>query len=128
MKFVELRDLPKGSIVYVASPLSAKTLEEQKANIENALLYEKCVESINSGVKAIAPHGHLTSFLDDNNARQRKLGMDFGMLVLKQADAIAVFGSKISSGMREEILYALKEGIPIYVVDQLRSDIEALAK
>lgn len=98
---------------YICSPLHAETEEEIKKNMERAKLYMQEVTSL-TGVRCVAPHAFLPEILDDNNAEERQLAIEFGLALLKQCSGIVVCGDRISSGMAGEIETAKELGLPIF--------------
>jgi len=100
----ERRYLP---LVYIASPFAGDT----KRNIINAREY--CRFAVSKGCIPLAPHLHYPQFLNDDDKRQRDLGLRFAMILLKKCDALWVFGDRISGGMRREIAMAQRCHIPI---------------
>lgn len=107
--------------IYVCSPLSAETTEGIERNMLAARLMCQRLNNIfaDTGIRAWAPHAYLPEFLNDNIPDERKLGIDFGCSLLKMSDAIVVFGSKLSNGMKAEIKISMQIGIPIYVTKKL---------
>ncbi len=98
-------------IIYVASPLKAYpggTFEENK---QRALSYCRAVAQ--RGFFPIAPHGWLTSFLDDHDPTERSLGLHLGLSILPSVDQAWFFGEYLSDGMRQEIRRAAGLGIPM---------------
>lgn len=107
--------IKKGDLVYICSPLSAPELSQMRENMHNARFYAKIV-SHEFGCRAIAPHGFIPDYLDDNIPREREIGLQFGLSVLEISRAMVVCGSKISSGMLGEIKRAKELQIPVYAL------------
>lgn len=105
----------KNDIVYICSPLSAPTEEGIRQNMEKATYYAGLVSGV-FGCRAIAPHGFLPEYLDDNIPEEREAGLAFGLSMLRLSKAIIVCGSRISSGMRGEIRVAGELNIPVYAL------------
>ena len=103
----------KKPLIYVCSPLAGDFMN----NIERAARYCRFVSSQNA--IPIAPHLYFTRFLDDAISEERDLGVDMGLDVLGICDAVWVFGSKISTGMKREILLAKEIGKPVQFFDQM---------
>jgi hypothetical protein len=85
-------------LVIVESPFSG--------NVEENLryLYDACLDCLHRGESPYASHGFFTNFLDDDNAEERRLGIDAGMAWAKAADSIAVYTDLgISPGMAQAI-------------------------
>ena len=99
-------------LVYVCSPLSAKTPEGIKANMQKAKEYTRIVSEI-FNCRAIAPHSFLPEYLDDAVPEERSLAIRFGQDLIKLCSKVVVCGNVISSGMKSEIDLAKKLGIPV---------------
>ena len=84
-------------IVYICSPYAG----EVKVNTENARRY--CRFAVDKGYIPIAPHLLFTQFLNDNNPKERQLGIFFGNAVMSKCSEVWVFGDRISDGMAAEI-------------------------
>ena len=97
----------KRKVVYVCSPLKGN----YEKNIVKANLY--CRYAYEKGCIPLAPHVIFTQFLDDTKKTERKVGREMGLQLLEKCDAIWVFGSLISEGMKAEIDYAKTHGIKI---------------
>ena len=107
--------MKKNDIVYICSPLSAPTKEGIRQNMEKAADYARLVSGI-FGCRAIAPHGFIPEYLDDNIPEEREIGLAFGLDLLKLSKAVIVCGNRISSGMRGEIKMAGEMNIPAYAL------------
>lgn len=84
-------------MVYICSPYSG----DVAGNVENARRYSRF--TFEQGYIPIAPHLLFTQFLDDNNPREREMGMHFGNVLMSQCREVWVFGDTISPGMDAEI-------------------------
>ena len=82
--------------VYVASRYSGNVEE----NIKDTIAY--CRHVIDMGYMPIASHLMYRQILDDNNPRERELGLSFGKALLRMCDEVWVFGT-VSPGMVKEI-------------------------
>lgn len=101
---------------YICSPLSAETDEEVLANMRAARAYMLyAMEEM--GYAARAPHAYLPMLLCDRVAAERALALQFGLRLLEDSEILLVCGSRISSGMRGEILHAASLRIPAAVFD-----------
>lgn len=89
---------------YVCSPLSG----DLEQNISNAIWYSRYVALKNE--LPITPHIYFTRFLDDTNAKERKLGMLMGIELMDLCDKMYVFGNITSPGMEVEIDYWTNTG------------------
>jgi len=102
MKFVFICSPYKGNIVY---------------NTTKAKRY--CYFAFTRGAVPYAPHLHNPQFLDEDTPEERLAGIELGLEVMKRADELWVFGSKLSEGMEAEISKAQKIKIPIrYFTDK----------
>lgn len=63
----------------------------------------------------VAPYLVSIQYLNDDFKRDRQLGIDANLEYFKRKiiDEVWLFGPKISTGMREEIILARKLGIPV---------------
>jgi hypothetical protein len=94
-------------LVYICSPYSDDILNnERKARVF-------CKFAVREGAIPIAPHLLYPQFLDENNPRDRELGLFFGLVMLTKCEQVWVFGSRVSSGMSKEICKAESKSIPI---------------
>ena len=115
----ELGVTTRGMRVYLASPLSAKTQEGIKANMELAVKKLLICQAVFKQNKFVAPHTWLPKFLDDNNPEERAFALECGQRILGFCDAILLCGPRISSGMEAELRAAIKAGKEAYAEDQL---------
>lgn len=84
-------------IVYICSPFSGSVDE----NIAAAQRYSRF--AVDNGYIPFAPHLLFPQFLDDNNPKERQLGLFFGTALMSKCAEVWVFGSIISAGMEAEI-------------------------
>ena len=84
-------------IVYICSPFSGAVDE----NITAAQRYSRF--AVDNGYIPFAPHLLFPQFLDDNNPKERQLGLFFGNALMSKCAEVWVFGSIISVGMEAEI-------------------------
>lgn len=98
---------PEPQKVYICSPFAGDT----EANVERALRY--CRFALRKGKFPIAPHCYLPRFMDDGNPTERELAMSFGLRLLSECRELWVFGSRVSEGMKREILAARWRNIRI---------------
>ena len=94
-------------IVYICSPYAG----EVSKNVENARRYSRF--AVNQGYIPLAPHLLFPQFLNDRIPRERQLGLFFGTALMSKCSEVWVFGSRISSGMEEEIKRARWKNYPI---------------
>ena len=84
-------------IVYICSPYSG----DVDANTAAARRYSRF--AVEQGYIPIAPHLLFPQFLDDDNPKERQLGLFFGNAIMSKCSEFWVFGDTITSGMEEEI-------------------------
>jgi len=84
-------------IVYICSPFSG----DVEGNVKAAQGYSRY--AVDKGYIPIAPHLLFPQFLDDNNPKERELGLFFGNALMSKCSEVWVFGCNISSGMEAEI-------------------------
>ena len=70
-----------------------KNIEEAKKHSRKAAL---------AGHMPIAPHVYFTSFLNDDNPKERKIGLEMGQELLGMCDEMWIYG-KPTEGMLQEI-------------------------
>lgn len=58
---------------------------------------------MDKGYIPIAPHLLFPQFLNDNNPKERQLGLFFGNALMSKCAEVWVFGDRISAGMEAEI-------------------------
>ena len=80
-------------IVYICSPYAG----DVKANVLNARRY--CHFAVQKDCIPIASHLFFPQFMDDNDAKQRDLGLYMATVLLTKCSEVWVFGRRISSGM-----------------------------
>ena len=105
--------------VYICSPYRG----DIERNTRAARRY--CLLAIKDGYLPIAPHLIFTEFLDDSIPEQREQGILMGLELLDHCNEIWVFGSEITEGMKQEILFAKTKpykGIRYFTIDCLETD------
>lgn len=66
-----------------------------------------CRMAVESGCAPFAPHLLYPQFLDENDPRQRDLGISLGLRFLEACDEVWVYiGDGVSDGMRRELEHA----------------------
>ena len=95
------------SCVFICSPYAGNT----QLNTENAKRYTRL--AMDAGAIPFAPHLLYPQVLDDDDPKQREIGLLFGMVWLGKCDELWVFGRFISPGMATEIDMAQRCHIPI---------------
>lgn len=100
--------------IFVCSPYSG----EVRTNVK--LAKELCVRVISAGHAPFAPHLFYPQFLDDKIKQDRDFGLACGKRFLSACDEVWVYtGRGISSGMVEEIKYAIYIGVPVLKFQEL---------
>lgn len=118
------------STIFVCSPYRptssdpAIAADQLKANVERAKLACRLLSKL--GHLPLAPHLYFTSFLDDNDAGERADGITLGMSWLEKADEVWCFGSEITEGMNAEITRAGELNIPVRMLPEPTTLIEAI--
>jgi len=84
-------------IVYICSPFSG----DVDGNVAAAQRYSRF--AVDKGYIPVAPHLLFPQFLDDNDPKERQLGLFFGTALMSKCAEVWVFGSTISAGMETEI-------------------------
>ena len=84
-------------IVYICSPFSG----DVGGNIASAQRFSRF--AVDKGYIPIAPHLLFPQFLNDNDPKERQLGLFFGNALMSKCAEVWVFGSIISPGMAAEI-------------------------
>lgn len=90
-------------IVYICSPYAG----DVETNVQKARRY--CRFAVDKGYIPIAPHLLFTQFLNDDNPKERQLGIFFGNAVMSKCSEVWVFGEHISNGMEAEIKRAKRK-------------------
>lgn len=91
-------------VVFVCSPYGGK-----RENVKRAINY--CLMETELGNTPFAPHCFYPLFMDEET--DRYVAIQMGLEMLDRADAIHVWGDKITEGMQMEIDYAEEHGIPV---------------
>ncbi len=111
---------------YICSPCKAPTPELQRRNMLAARFYAWYAHE-NLDLRARAPHAYLPTLLNDHIPAERALALHFGLELLEQSELVLVCGTRLSSGMRNELTRAAQLGIPVLVfADTLFQDVRKL--
>ncbi len=94
--------------IFICSPLRG----DIENNIKKAKEYSRQVAI--KGNIPITPHIYFTEFLDENKERERQLGIDMGIELLKLCDEMYVYGEP-TEGMKQEIEIAKRLDKKIYI-------------
>ena len=101
--------------IFVCSPYRplAETEESRKVELESNIHRAKtaCRILTTLGFMPLAPHIYFTTFLKDEEKRERENGIRLGLQWLEEADEVWVFGDTISEGMAVEIARARARGL-----------------
>ena len=106
-------------IVYICSPYAG----DVETNVQKARRY--CRFAVDKGYIPIAPHLLFTQFLNDDNPKERQLGIFFGNAVMSKCSEVWVFGDRISDGMEAEIKRAKRKN---YRLRYFNEDLEEVMK
>lgn len=96
--------------VYVCSQYG--TRGNRETNLEFAKLF--CMAVIEEGKIPICPHLFYGQVLNDDVESQRAAGLRIGLELLEDCSELRIF-SRLSEGMKGEILKAEKLGIPVTI-------------
>lgn len=96
--------------VYIISRYSADTRKELRFNREVARYF--CRKILREGKRPVAPHLYYTQFCDDNDPRERALGLELAIKDLDECDSflLVIVGGVVSSGMCGELEHLTKTG------------------
>lgn len=75
-----------------------------------------CKFACNLGVVPFAPHIFYTQFLSDDVEKEREMGINCGLEILRKCDEIWVFVTEeygITNGMKKEINVAKRNGLKL---------------
>ena len=84
--------------VYICSPLGGNVEE----NLEQVKHYTKY--ALKCGTAPVVPHFYALC-LDDNDPKEREIGIAAGLNLLWFCDEMWIFGDRISEGMKTEIQF-----------------------
>ncbi|WP_455617010.1 DUF7768 domain-containing protein [Eisenbergiella sp.] len=99
--------MDKSKLVYIASPYAG----DVEKNVQFARA--ACRYAMAQGVTPVAPHLLYPQLLDDSVLAERDIGIQMGLRLLVVCDELWLCGSRISQGMREELMVAGQLGIPV---------------
>lgn len=90
-------------LVYICSPFAG--------DVENNVLSARhyCKYAVRNGYIPIAAHLLFPQFLDDENRKERSLGLFFGKVLMDRCDEVWMFGGSYSTGMQTEYDRAVRK-------------------
>lgn len=101
-------------LVYICSPYSGNIYD----NVLKARKYSRF--AVDSKYIPITPHLFFPQFMDDSTPDERELAMLMNRALLSKCSELWVFGSRISSGMNQEIKRAMHKRMKIrYFTEEL---------
>lgn len=107
--------------VYICSPYRSESPEGQQENIELAKRMSRFAAK--QGHTVLCPHLMYTQFLNDRDEKEREIGIQSGLQLLKMSDEVWVASGQISEGMSREIAMAGELGIPVKcIIDPLAAE------
>lgn len=110
--------------VYICSPYRARNKKELNRNIEYAKYLTN--KAIKAGLAPITPHLYLPLCLNDDNPKEREMGLRAGIELLITCNyVIAGIRYGISEGMSREIVAADAAGIEVVNADKLQRKLES---
>ena len=97
--------------VYVCAPLGGN-IEENLKKVKTYTAY-----ALRCGTAAVVPHFYALC-LDDNDPKDREIGMAAGMSLLWLCDEVWVFGDTVTDGMRAELKFCKNLNIRIRYITE----------
>ncbi len=105
--------------VFICSPYAGDVAE----NTRRAKKYMRF--AVDEGAIPFAPHLLYPQVLNEEDAKERELGLFFGTVWLGKCEELWVFGDIISKGMAREIAWAAKRGLIIrYFTEECEEIVE----
>ncbi|MCP4902599.1 MAG: DUF4406 domain-containing protein [bacterium] len=95
-------------LVFISHPIRG----DVEANIESTCHWMRWAIR-NKGVSAIAPYIGLLKALNEDDPKERDIGIEIGMDVLLRCDELWLVGTHISEGMQKEADFAHKHDIRV---------------
>lgn len=92
--------------VYVCAPLGGNV----ESNLKKVRTYTEY--ALRCGTAPVVPHFY-AECLDDNNPKDREVGLAAGMSLLWLCDEVWVFGDTVTDGMRAELQFCKNLNIRI---------------
>lgn len=112
-------------IVYIAHPIGG----DVEGNLKSIFSIIREINLKQKNIVPFAPYVSDVKALDDKIPEERSRGFKnnkefFDRMTM---DEVWLYGSRISQGMRQEVLWAIEMGIPIYATNYvLRKELESL--
>jgi len=101
-------------LIYVCSPCRGiRPYDPDKTRLNILDAGEYCHEVIKAGHVPVAPHYFYRDIFNDEIPGQREKAFEMGLNLLIKCNELWVFGKTISVGMKIEITFAEKLGIPV---------------
>ena len=97
--------------VYVCAPLGGN-IEENLKKVKTYTAY-----ALRCGTAPVVPHFY-AECLDDNDPKDRELGLAAGMSLLWLCDEVWVFGDTVTDGMRAELKFCKNLNIRIRYITE----------
>lgn len=92
--------------IYVCSPYHSEYSYKISENADFARKACKYVTQQGKEYMPIAPHLLFPQFMDDNDAEQRGIAINYGLNLIIMCDEVWVFGETFSTGMATEVAFA----------------------
>lgn len=115
----------EGKKAYICSPLSSRTEEGRRHNMDMATFYLQRMQQIYN-CRTFASHAHLPLMLDDTIPVERQTALQIGGLMLDLCDVLIICGRHVSSGMEGEIKAAFVKGKEVYWYDSMMKPFELM--
>lgn len=97
--------------VYVCAPLGGN-IEENLKKVKTYTEY-----ALRCGTAPVVPHFY-AECLDDNNPKDREVGLAAGMSLLWLCDEVWVFGDTVTDGMRAELQFCKNLNIRVQKITE----------
>ena len=97
--------------VYVCAPLGGN-IEENLKKVKTYTAY-----ALRCGTAPVVPHFY-AECLDDNDPKDREIGLAAGMSLLWLCDEVWVFGDTVTDGMRAELQFCKNLNIRVRMITE----------
>lgn len=108
----------KSKMVFICSAYRG----DVETNVAKAREYARFASRC--GYSPVVPHLLFPQFLDDGKADERIMGIELGIVQMRQCEMMWIFGTNITDGMEFEIGKAKELGIPVAMFDTECSEIK----